>query len=255
MFSLIIDELNEAMSYLWEDDLEYAFHTGKAGGIAAALGARGFFLDSLCDEISAAYEQLDLAVEYDDDFDDFDAEEFEDAVDYIRRREGEFWSIIIDLKEYPNVCSLIDNVRASQIGVEEYGTALIEGIQAKSAGNELRYALMIGFVSGLMFRDPGPKYPEGSILNAIDEGYRHDRIERLQWAQQRLAAAHRLTTPIPFLGEQAYDQYMEEKLQIMRWIQNFGLHHARIGDESVAVPYSMEVNHFVRMQARHEGCP
>ena len=90
MLSLIIDELNEALGCLWEDDWGYAYHTGKAGGIAGAIGARGLLLGSLCDEIANAYELLDLAAGDSDDFDDFDPEEFTDVSDYIVDREGYF---------------------------------------------------------------------------------------------------------------------------------------------------------------------
>ena len=255
MLSLITDELNEAMIDLWEDDWGYAYHTGKAGGIAAAIGAQGFFLDSLCDEISQAYEQFDLAAGYDEDFDSFDTEEFEHASDYIIDRDGEFWSIILHLKELPDGDTRDEDSVDTRIGWEEYGTSLNEAVQAKADGDKLRYALMIGFVSGLMFRNPGPQYPEGSILDAIVEGYEKDMEERVQWAQARLAAAHRLSDPSPFMGKNRYDRYMKEKLQMMRWVQNFGLRNSRAGDEKVAVPIPMSINHALRQEARQEGCP
>ena len=128
------------------------------------------------------------------------------------------------------------------------GAALNEAINAKEDGNGLRYALMMGFVSGLMFRDPGPRYPEGSILDAIAEGYQQDKADRLQWAQGRLLAAHRLSDPSPFMGRDEYDRYMSEKLEMMRWAQNFGLRAARAGDTTVAIPYSMRINHALRHQ-------
>ena len=117
-----------------------------------------------------------------------------------------------------------DNSTVTRIGWEEYRVAFNEAVQAKADGNELRFSLMIGFVSGLMFRDPGLQYPEESILAAIAEGYQQNKAERLQWAQVRLAAAHRLSDPGPFMSKNAYDGYMKEKLQMMRWIQTFGLH-------------------------------
>ena len=225
MLSLISAEVKEAMGYLWEDDYVYAYHTGKAGGIAAAIGAQGFFCDSLCDDISDAYKQLDLAAGYDEDFDGFDKEQFEDLSDYIRDLDMPFWNITVLLDELPDGDTGDDNAVDTRIGWEEYGASLNDAVQAKEDGDELRYALMIGFVSGLMFRDPGPQYPEGSILDAITEGYEEGREERVQWAQARLAAAHRLSDPGPFMGKNAYDRYMKEKLQMMRWVQNFGLHN------------------------------
>ena len=223
MLSLIIDELTEAMDCLWEDDWGYAYHTGRAGGIAAANGARGFLLASLCDEISNAYELLDLDAGYDNDFNDFDPEEFEDASAYIADREGYFWGIILNLKEKSDPVAMRDETVAARIGWEEYGAALNEAVTAKQDGDELRYALMIGFVSGLMNHNPGPQYPEGSILDAITEGYEQGKEERLQWAQARLAAAHRFSDPSPFMGQHACVRYREEKLETARWIQSFGL--------------------------------
>ena len=253
MLNVIIDELNDAMECLWEDDWGYAYHTGRAGGIAAAIGARGFMFESLCDEISNAYELLDLAAGYDEDFDDFDPEEFEDQSDYIIDRQRYFEHMISDLQEFPEGEIAHDVAAAARIGWEEYGVALNEAAQAKEDGDGLRYALMIGFVSGLMFHDPGPRYPEKSILDSIAEGYEQDRAERLQWAQARLAAAHRLSDPGPFINKNEYYRYFEEKLQTMRWIQNFGLHAARRGDKKIAVPKSMMINYALRQQVKQDG--
>ena len=253
MLSLVVDELNEAMGYLWESNWEYAYHTGKAGGIAGAIGARGFMFESLCDDISNAYELFDLAAGESDDFDDFDPEEFKCVVDYIKDREGYFWGIILRLKDVAEDDSSHD-AAASRIGWEEYGVALNEAVRAKKDDDGLRYALMIGFASGLMFRDPGPRYPEGSILHAITEGYEQDRPDRVEWAQARLAAAHRLSDPGPFMGDNEYDRYMNEKLETMRWVQNFGLRAARSNDEGVAVPVPMAINHALRQQARQDDC-
>ena len=250
MLSLIIDELNEAMGRLGQDDPGYAYHTGKAGGIAGATGATGFQLKSLCDEISDAYERLDVAAGNSHSFDGFDSEESPDPSDYIAGWEAMFGGIISNLKEVPNDDIAYDDGAINRIGWEEYGVALNEAVQAKADGNVLRNALMMGFVCGLMFRDPGPRYPEGSILEAIEEGYQLDRTERVKWAQERLAAAHRLSEPGPFMAKDAYDRYMKEKVQIMRWVQNFGLHGARADDEKVEAPYSMVINHILRQQAQ-----
>ena len=253
MLNFIIEELDEVLEYLWENDWQYAYHAGKAGGISTAIGARGLLYESLCDDISDAYERLELAAAYSEDFDDFDPEEFEDLAEYISVREGAFWDIVLHLKKVTEDDTAYDDTAAARIGWEEYGAALNEAVQAKVDGDGLRYALMIGFVSGLMFRDPGPQYPEGSILNAIEEGYEQDKAERLQWARERLAAAHRLSDPTPFMGKSAYGGYMEEKFQMMRWVQNFGLLGARAVDENVAVPNSMRIYHALREQARRDG--
>ena len=38
----------------------------------------------------------------------------------------------------------------------------------------------------------------------------------------------------------------KERMRMMRWVQNFGRRHARAGDEAVAVPNSMSINHAAR---------
>ena len=135
MLTRIINELNEAMDELWEDNWRYAYHTGRAGGIAAAMGARGFFVKLLCDEISDAYEMLDLAVGEDDDFDDFDPEEYGDATAYAKAREMAFWVIIEHLGEEPNEDNGDHSAAGPRIGWEEYGVALSEAVQAKADGD------------------------------------------------------------------------------------------------------------------------
>ena len=160
--------------------------------------------------------------------------------------------LLTDLKENPDSAAKRDETTAAHIGWEEYGAALSEAVTAKEDANGLRYALMIGFVSGLMIHNPGPRYPEGSILDAITEVYEQGKEERVQWAQARLAAAHRLSDPSPFMGKDAYDSYMTGKLETLRWIQNFGLRAARAGDERVAIPYSMRINHALRQQAQQD---
>ena len=241
MRNLIIDGLREALDCLWEDDWGYAYHVGKAGGVAAAIGESGFMFEWFCDDISNAFEVLDLAVSYDDDF---DPEGFEDASEYVVNREMNFEYLIKVLEEAEEDEDSI----APDISWEEYGVALNEAMMARKAGDNVRYALMIGFVSGLMFRDPGPRYEEGSILNAISRGYEKSEMERLRWAGARLAAGHRLSDPTPFMKKDAYDRYMEGKLRTMRWVQNFGLHAARRENEGVAVPTSMMINMALRQE-------
>lgn len=237
MLDRIVDELNDAMGCLREDDRGYAYHIGKAGGIAAATGATGFQRESLCCEISSAYERLNQ-------------EEFPNRSDCIAQREEVFGGIISNLKAVPIDDTALDGRPVARIRWEEYGAALYEAGQAKAGGDELRHALMTGFVSGLMFRDPGPRYPEGSILQAIEEGYRLDRPERVQWAQERLSAAHRLSDSSPFMANETYDSYMKRKLQLIHWVQNFGQHGSHAEDDKVWVPNSMKINHFLRQQSQ-----
>ena len=60
MISLIAAALQEAAAASERGDGDnYAHHTGRAGGIAAAIGAFGIKALSLCDDISNAYETGD----------------------------------------------------------------------------------------------------------------------------------------------------------------------------------------------------
>ena len=232
MLSLIVAELQEVFAAVGRGDAKsYAFHTGKAGGVAAATGAWISLLDEeaedydpdypvyvcrvLCDAISSAYEYNFL-----DELDD----------------------ILVELMGKPDDEGEYDDSLADRIGWEEYGIALHEACQAREADDELRYALMTGFASGLMFKDPGRRYEDRSILDAITEAYTTESGELLDWARARIAAGVRMTDPAPFMGKEQYERYMAEKLETLRWVQNFGLHHARAGDEAVAVPGSMAIN-------------
>ena len=61
MIGLITTALRQAWDALdQEDDAGYAFHCGEAGGIAAATAAFGVRALELCDDLSDAYEDIDL---------------------------------------------------------------------------------------------------------------------------------------------------------------------------------------------------
>ena len=183
---------------------------------------------------------------------ELDDEEFEKQVKCISEMANDFEYMLYELEESSKNEIDFDAEAASSISWEEYGVALHEAVQAKMGGDGLRHALMIGFVSGLMFRDPGPRYSEGTILDAIREGYEQDNAERLKWAQARLSSAHRHSDPAPFMGQNEYEVYIQEKLTTMRWIQNFGLHGERKDDDRVSVPNSMMINHALRQQGFQE---
>ena len=265
MLNLIVAELQEAFpEIVLDDDLSYfAYHTGKAGGIAAAAGAVGVFTSSLCDDISGVYESI-VAMQKDyleswedheiDGKDDEDGEDdFDEAVFAIQNMDADFYYILSELtKVSDNEAQYDDDAAYARIGWTEYGAALNEAVKAREGGDGLRYALMIGFVSGLMFRNPGSEYDGRTILDAITEGYEIESNELLHCARQRIAGGVRMSDPTPFMGKEQYDLYMEERLQKLRWVQNFGLHNARAGDESMAVSNSMAINHGVRqMSSQH----
>lgn len=242
MLSLIVADLQEVFAAVERGDAKnYAFHTGKAGGLAAATGAWISLDDEeaedynpdypvyvcrvLCDAISSAYEYNFL-------------DEIED--------------ILLELTGQADEEGEYDDSLVESIGWAEYGAALNEAVRAKEEGNELRYALMMGFTSGLMFNDSGPRYEDRSILDAITAAYETESDELLDWARARIGAGVRMTDPTPFMGKEQYDRYMAEKLETLRWVQNFGLHRARADDESVAVPGSMAINHAVRHMPSHQ---
>lgn len=54
------------------------------------------------------------------------------------------------------------------------------------------------------------------------------------------------------MPDDQYNRYYEERMRMMRWLQNFGLRQARTTDQKVAMPGSMSINHAARQQARHK---
>ena len=200
MIGLITAALHEGLAAFARDDVEgYAWHIGKAGGVAAVVGTFGIRGLSMCDDISHAHESGDSV----------------------------FMRVILTeaLQRGDNPGSAATIMDSNAIGWSEYGAALNQAVEAKSNGDRLRYALMIGFVSGLMFNDPGPSHGEqGTILDAITTAYDTESDELLQAAQRRISSGLRHTDPSPFMQGDQYDRWHEERLRMMRWLQDFGLH-------------------------------
>ena len=224
MFSLITTALQEAIAAGERDDAkDYAFHTGKAGGVAAAIGAYGIRALSMCDDISDAYETSES---------------------------GLMTAILADATERldnPDTGARVTDGKS--ISWPEYGAALNQAVEAKAAGDQLRLALMTGFVSGLLFNNPGPGHPEhGTILDAITTAYKTGSDDSLKYAQARIGAGVRHSDPTPFMPAEQYARYREERMRLMRWLQNFGLRRSRAGDQKVAVPGSMRINDAARRQ-------
>ena len=144
---------------------------------------------------------------------------------------------------------------ADSLGISwpEYGAALHQAVEAKSAGDGRRYALMTGFTAGPLFNDPGPRDREHeSILDAVTAAYAANSDQALTYAQSRIASGVRMTDPTPFMPDDRYSRYYEERMRMMRWLQNFGRRQARAANQSVAVPGSMSINHAARQQYRHK---
>ena len=229
MISLITTALQEATAALGRDDMEsYAFYTGKAGGVAAAVGAYGIKVLAMCDDISDAYETGDSG--------------FMEAI------------LAEATARLENPDSGAAVMETGTISWPEYGAALNQAVEAKADGDRLRHALMSGFVSGLMFNDPGPSHPDhGTALDAVNTAYATGSDEGLTGAQAGIGSGVRHTDPTPFMPDDQYARYREERLRMMRWVQNFGLRGARTADEAVALPGSMRINHAARQQAQNRN--
>ncbi len=246
--------LRRAFAALGDDESRIAFHCGEAGGIAAAAGIFGVKALELCDDISDAYENGDW--------------------DFLRY-------VLSELMDRPD-----DNgeeyarTREAEIGWDAFGAALSDALRSLDESNDpVRYSVMIGFVSGLMFRDPGPTYdasevvrgiagyhsedhPESNesvrdrvaaavgpdrdsitIRDGIVRGHEEDCRELIEWARMRVAAGLRMSDPMAFMSADRAARYYEEQVRTMRWAQNFGLRNARARDESVSIPNSMAINY------------
>ena len=225
MIGLITTALRQAWDALdQEDDAGYAFHCGEAGGIAAATAAFGVRALELCDDLSDAYEDIDL---------DF------------------MWYILRETSERPDSIEE-DHARTRETNLHalEFGAALQEAIKAKGEGDRSRYSLMIGFTAGLMFRYQVPDGGvEGAVLDKILGGYHTDSDELLRQAHGTLGFGARMSDPMSFMGKDGAARYYEERVRIMRWVQNFGLRDARSTDEAVAIPNALSINYQLLQQA------
>ena len=260
----IVAALQRAFAALGDGGSHAAFHCGEAGGIAAATGIFGVKALELCDDISDAYENNDW--------------------DFLRY-------ILSELAERPDDGGEEFYARTREAGIDwdARGAALDDALRSLDEGDDpVRYSLMIGFVSGLMFRDPGPTYDAAEVIRGIagyhagnhpqlNNGVRervvaaigpecdeitirdgivkgHDAncSELVEWVRARVAAGVRMTDPMAFMPPARAARYYEEQVRTMRWAQNFGLHNARAKDESVAIPNSMAINYYLMSGGRAE---
>ena len=138
MIAPIVAALQQAFNAVGnetQDGLGYAFHCGEAAGIAAAAGVFGIKALEMCDDISGAYEDVD--------------------VDFMRY-------ILSEALERPdNGNEHYARTRDPEIYALEFEAALQEAMRAKLEGDLERYSLMIGFTVGLMFQQQGPSSGPG----------------------------------------------------------------------------------------------
>ena len=225
MINLIVEAMQKAIYAVTHDeDLDFAFHWGEAGGIAAVAGVFGVKALEMCDDISDAYEDVDL-----------------DFMKYILREASE---------RLDNGDEHYARTRDNMLHALEFGAALQEAMKARDNGDPVRNALMIGFTAGLMFRydDPGDGV-EGTVRDKIIEGYHTDSDELLRQAHGTLGFGARMSDPMSFMGKAEAARYYEERVRTMRWVQNFGLREARSVDETVAIPNALSINYQLIQQA------
>ena len=261
MLTLIVAELEQAFhEIVWDDDLSYfAYHSGKAGGIAAATRTDGVHSLSLCDDISEAYESIvalasDLETLENQQVSDDADDDLDEIAFSIQNLETNFFYIVTKLTDRLESGRETETDRfAPNIGWSEYEAALKEAVRAKEADDQLRYALMIGFVSGLMFNNPGPTHPEhGTILDAVNRAYTTRSDDALKYAQARIAASVPVTDPIPFRSEEQYDRYMAEKLPVLRWVHNLACILPAPWNESMGTPNSAAIDCEIRQMTHYE---
>ena len=138
------DELRLAFQALDDDEAGFALHCGRAGGMAAASGTFGIRALELSDDISDAYEKGDWA--------------------FLRY-------ILSELEERPDNGDEARHPRTREAGMDwdVYGSVLDDALSSLDGDDPLRHSLMIGFVSGLMFRNPGSEYRSSEVVRGIAE--------------------------------------------------------------------------------------
>ena len=219
MINLIVEAMQKAIYAVTHDeDLDFAFHWGEAGGIAAVAGVFGVKALEMCDDISDAYEDVDL-----------------DFMKYILREASE---------RLDNGDEHYARTRDNMLHALEFGAALQEAMKARDNGDPVRNALMIGFTAGLMFRydDPGDGV-EGTVRGKIIRWYQTGSDELVEQARGTLGFGARMSDPMSFMGKAEAARYYEERVRTMRWVQNFGLREARSVDETVAIPNALSINY------------
>ena len=160
--------IQAAINSLSQGDRQgYARNVGKAAGFVLALDLPGIESSVMFDLVSDAFESEDTAV-------------LEEIRKSVARLADD--SRVDDSQDSP------DESGASRRypSWDEYGSALNEAIEARNTGDSVRYSLMIGLVSGMMFKDPGPRYEDGTTLSKIIKGVRN----RLAKAATRSTAPH-----------------------------------------------------------------
>ena len=212
------------------------FNLGEAGGIAFDTFLPGLESDALFKDISDAVEDSDIAK---------------------LRRLRRHVTALAESREDGAREESENNNYTWECGWLQCEAAAIEATNALEAGESHRFALMCGFVAGMMWRSPGPyygsrsfqhwvettrecpngeidvppdaEYGGGTILDTVLDGYFGHRLELLQWAVKLLGRAHNWSAGYPS-GEEELRACLKLEDRSLRYARNFGLRIARRGD-------------------------
>ncbi len=242
-----------------------AFHCGEAGGIAAAAGLFGVRALELCDDISDAWEEIDVEL---------------------------FGHIIEALEGRVDGGAATNPEPRAGTSLPVLAAPLAEAAMSRNAGDRRRFALMSGFAAGLMYANPevGPQSTGTEMQNelmrtyrmmaehgdldsatvdrlvsgklfqrvkaaigvkgdqiittreSVIKAYRADLVALTEWQRGRTIGGARHTDPMGMMPTDEAKRYFGAEVQTMRWAQNFGLRKARTREQKAAVPAYMSIN-------------
>lgn len=236
------------------------FRLGEAGGIAFSGQFAGTTSEALFEEISDAVEMRDLDR----------VREIRSGVESRSRSGGD-----------PAGAASGEDALDWDAGYLQMLAVLSETRQARETGDEHRYSVMAGFLSGLMHWDTGlDRYRSGSLRDAVIaayndgwgaalwvewEGIRDERLAGgsledpedpdllLRWVGLRLAAADRMTGPLFFsrVGESDDERSERESSEREHFLrsersvqlaQSFGARVGRGETDEIRLPTSYVLN-------------
>lgn len=246
------------------------FQLGVAGGLAFSHGPPGFWSEALFDDISDTAEQEDL-----------------DQIGRTRRS--------VAARLGPDEPSPARRGRDWAAGPLQMFAVLSEAHTAREEGDAVRFSLMAGFLVGLLSGELGlgTRYKHGYFRDAV--GAAHDqspemarswvngesieardwqgesagtdpRALLLRWLGDRLAAAHRLSSPMFFhivgetederrAGEAMEREYYEREEASVQRAQNFGKRIAGPDREGIRVPGSYSLNRALVLESHARDRP
>ena len=246
------------------------FQLGIAGGLAFSYGLPGFWSEALFDDISDAAEQEDL-----------------DQIGRIRRS--------VAAKLGPDEPLPTRRGRDWEAGPLQMIAVLSEARTAREEGDAVRFSLMAGFLVGLLSGELGlgTRYKHGYFRDAVVAAHDQSpemarswvngesieardwqgesagtdpRALLLRWLGDRLAAAHRLSSPMFFHvvgetederreGEAMEREYYDREEASVQRAQNFGKRIAGPDREGIRVPASYSLNRALVLESHGKDRP